>query len=126
MASGQGSNGQKPAYDAEVISQAESSEVHTALRRKLKNRHVAMIRYISLPAYRSIAPADPCFQYWWCHRDRSLLWNSTLSHEWWSHRITLGLHIHCNDMFGYDGLFLSPLIPGTHGLTSLHSSPSVK
>jgi amino acid permease len=43
MASGQGSDQRKLAYDADVISQAESSEVHTALIRKLKNRHVAMI-----------------------------------------------------------------------------------
>ena len=48
MASDQGSNGRISVNDGDVKSQAESSVVHTALRRKLKNRHVAMIRYSSV------------------------------------------------------------------------------
>jgi amino acid transporter len=46
MASDQGSNEKKLGYDVDVKSlegQAASPEVHTALHRKLKNRHVAMI-----------------------------------------------------------------------------------
>lgn len=57
MASDEGtSNEKKFGYDAGVESlegQAASPKVHTTLHRKLKNRHVAMIRYISLYAYRS-------------------------------------------------------------------------
>lgn len=50
MASDEGtSNEKKLAYDADVNlsveGQAASPEAHTALHRKLKNRHVAMIRY---------------------------------------------------------------------------------
>jgi amino acid transporter len=43
MASHQGNDETKLTYDADVMSQAESLEVHTALHRKLKNRHVTMI-----------------------------------------------------------------------------------
>ena len=48
MASDQGSNERKVAYDVDVGSlegQGATPEVHTTLHRKLKNRHVAMIRY---------------------------------------------------------------------------------
>lgn len=53
MATDKGNNETKLTYDADVRSQAESAEVYTALHRKLKNRHVTMIRYISLHVYRS-------------------------------------------------------------------------
>ena len=123
---GLGNNETKLTYEAEFMSQAEAPEVHTALHRKLKNRHVAMIRYISLRACRSTTPADPCFQYWWCHRYRSLPGISNIPHEWWSPRYSLGLLVRWNDMFCYHGLFLSPPIPGTHRLISHHSFLSVK
>ena len=86
---------------------AEYPNVHTALVRRLKNRHVAMIRYISLCAHHSTTPADPYFQYWWCHRYRSILRNSNHSERCWSPWYTVGLHVHWNDMFGNHGLSLS-------------------
>ena len=51
MASDQGSNEKNLAYDVDAKSiegQTASPQVHTALHRKLQNRHVAMIRYMSL------------------------------------------------------------------------------
>ena len=48
MASDQGRIEQGVASNGDVRPQAESPKVHTALVRQLKNRHVAMIRYISL------------------------------------------------------------------------------
>lgn len=104
MASDQGSNEKKRAYDSDVRSlegQVASPEVHTTLHRKLKNRHVAMIRYILLPR---ITITYLRFQYWWCHWHRSLPRISILPDERRSRRYSLGLHIHWNDMFRHHGL----------------------
>ena len=50
MASDRDRNERGLAYNANVRSQAKSPKIHTALVRKLKSRHVSMIRSISLRA----------------------------------------------------------------------------
>jgi amino acid permease len=44
-------NERKFTCDIDVMSQAEPPEVYTALHCKLKNRHVTMIKYVSLRTY---------------------------------------------------------------------------
>ena len=54
MASDEGANEKNFGFEAEARSlegQAAAPVVHTALHRKLKNRHVAMIRYPLRPCH---------------------------------------------------------------------------
>ena len=109
-----------------VEGQAPPPEVHSALQRKLNNRHVAMIRQESLRAYFSLCPADSDFQHWRCHRYRPLPRNSTLPHEWRSPGSSIGLLVYWFDMFRYHGLSLSLPAPEMDHLIFHHSFLSAR
>jgi len=56
-------------HDAEPASPSAPGPLH----RQLKNRHIAMIRFVHHPPCLRIHPHPP--QYRWCHRYRSLPWD---------------------------------------------------